>query len=424
VSVSAAIPNQVAILCGGLGSRLGELTRATPKPLLPIGEEPFLAIQIAELRRFGFRRVLLLAAFQSDQIDVFARDWSVRLGLSIDVAVEPDRAGTGGALWHARDRLDDTFLLLNGDSWFDINVLDLVHRAADLPDADIVLALRSLEDASRYGAVTLDGARVTRFAARPDGAGPGVVNGGVYMVRKDLLQALAPTCSLEADILPRLAQAGRVGGRVYDGFFIDIGVPETYAGAQSSIPDRRTRPAAFLDRDGVLNEDLGYVGTRDRFHWRPGAIEAVKAFNDAGWYVFVVTNQAGVARGFYTEEDVRRLHSEMQEDLRSAGAHIDDFRYCPHHPEGIRPGYATACDWRKPGAGMILDLMNSWTVNRGSSVMIGDKPSDMLAGENAGIVGLLLSQTDSVHISAQDMIIRQIGVVPATLRSRRSASAS
>jgi D-glycero-D-manno-heptose 1,7-bisphosphate phosphatase len=188
-------------------------------------------------------------------------------------------------------------------------------------------------------------------------------------------------------VLPKLVASGRVAAFDYGGFFIDIGLPASYAEAQNLVPARQRRPAAFLDRDGVLNEDLGHVGRIDQFRWCPGAVDAVKRLNDAGFYVFVVTNQAGVAKGFYTEADMHELHAHMQRELRRSGAHVDDVRHCPFHPEGVVPAYARVSDWRKPEPGMLLDLMRHWPVQAEGSFMVGDKPSDMKAAEAVGVSG-------------------------------------
>ena len=158
------------------------------------------------------------------------------------------------------------------------------------------------------------------------------------------------------------------------------------------------RPAAFLDRDGVLNVDHGYVYRIEDFEWLPGAVEAIEWLNGRGYYVFVVSNQGGVALGRYTEEDVLRLFDHMRRELAARGARLDDYRYSPEHPNAQIERYRVVTDWRKPGPGMILDLMSHWPIDAPRSFLLGDKPSDLAAAEAAGIAGHLYTGGDVCDI--------------------------
>ncbi|MFN3659322.1 MAG: D-glycero-alpha-D-manno-heptose-1,7-bisphosphate 7-phosphatase [Pseudolabrys sp.] len=148
------------------------------------------------------------------------------------------------------------------------------------------------------------------------------------------------------------------------------------------------RPAAFLDRDGVLNVDHGYTFRPEDLEWIATAPQAVRLLNEAGYYVIVVTNQSGVARGLYDEAAVDRFHAHMQERLKEHGAHIDAFYYCPHHPEGVVEALAKRCLCRKPESGLLEQAARDWPIDRTRSFLIGDKDHDVAAAKAFGIAGI------------------------------------
>jgi D-glycero-D-manno-heptose 1,7-bisphosphate phosphatase len=376
------------ILVGGLGTRLGERTRLTPKPLLDVGGGPFLETLFAEARRRGFEDFLLLAGHLSEAVVAFLaeRDIERRFARRVGLSIEPSTLGTGGALVHGLSRLKHDFLLLNGDTWFDFNWLNLI-ASARRDGALGALALRDIGEPDRYESIELEGSLVR--AIRPSGRGlpEALINGGVYYMTRQAIEGAAKRSSLERDILPELVGHGALRGYRYSGFFIDIGVPESLASAAELVPARRRHPAVFLDRDGILNVDHGYVHAPDKVEWVPGAKEAIRRLNDAGYYLFVVTNQAGVAHGFYGEAEFVNLHRWMAQELASVGAWIDDWRYCPYHPQGGVAAYKSAHAWRKPNPGMIEDILSRWPVEREGSFLVGDKMSDIEAAKAAGLPG-------------------------------------
>jgi D-glycero-D-manno-heptose 1,7-bisphosphate phosphatase len=154
-------------------------------------------------------------------------------------------------------------------------------------------------------------------------------------------------------------------------------------------PDlEHSRPAAFLDRDGVINVDHGYTVQPDDLVLTSTATAGIRALNDAGYLVIVVTNQSGVARGLYRTTDVERFHSALQDRLAAGGAHIDAFYYCAYHPDGSVAEFASDHDDRKPRPGMLLRAMREWPIRIDGSFMIGDKASDMEAAAAAGVPGI------------------------------------
>ena len=151
------------------------------------------------------------------------------------------------------------------------------------------------------------------------------------------------------------------------------------------------RPALFLDRDGVINVDRGYVYRVEDFEWIPGAKDCIRHFRGAGYRIFVVTNQSGIARSFYTEADMHGLHDWMRAELRRDDADVDAIYHCPYHDAGENPAYRRVSNDRKPGPGMLLKAMEAYPTDTARSFLIGDKISDLQAARAAGLPGFLFT---------------------------------
>jgi NDP-sugar pyrophosphorylase family protein len=229
---------QACILVGGRGTRLGALSLDVPKPLMPFGNDNvFLDFVIDQAVRQGFTDILLLAGHLAEVVEARYRQRTFH-SAAVRVLVEPSPAGTGGALFHARDHLAPRFLLLNGDSYLQMDLRKMVMEAEDA-DRAALIALRRVGDAARYGMVDVDGSRIVRFREKAlEQSGSALINAGIYVLRAaDVLERIAGLpCSIETDILPELATAGELWGREEPGYFIDIGLPASLQRAREELP--------------------------------------------------------------------------------------------------------------------------------------------------------------------------------------------
>ena len=162
--------------------------------------------------------------------------------------------------------------------------------------------------------------------------------------------------------------------------------------------------AVFFDRDGVLDVDIIDLHEVEKFQWIDGAMDAIKFCNDKGFLVVVITNQSGIARGIFTEDDVKQIHSYMQSELEKIGAHIDAFYYCPHHPNGTVEPYAKVCDCRKPKPGLIFRALKDLNIDPSTSIMIGDHDRDVEAGQNAGLKSAILFEGGNLFDAIKNKI--------------------
>jgi NDP-sugar pyrophosphorylase family protein len=362
--------HQAAILVGGLGTRLGALTAAIPKPLLPCGDRPFLAWLLRELCRFGIREVLLLTGHLAETIEaaVPAIAASLPRALHITCVRETSQAGTGGALFQARDHLAERFLLCNGDSWLDFNLTRLLADAAGDPgDVLCRMVLRRLDDASRYGVAETDGDWVTGFRERPDPGQPGTINAGLYLLDRRVLEVATPECSLERDILPKLAAQHVLRGTMAQGYFLDIGIPSDLARAQTELAPRLRRRALFLNPDVIIVVDPGRDG--GQFGFVTGALATISQASDAGWHVFIVENRSGEAK-------FPALYGPVIEAIRAAGGTVDDMRSGPR---------SAGTSHHNPEPGALGDLVSDWELDPARCLLIGNHAPDLAAAAAIGI---------------------------------------
>lgn len=145
------------------------------------------------------------------------------------------------------------------------------------------------------------------------------------------------------------------------------------------------RPALFMDRDGTVSEEVGYVNHPSRFRVFPYSAEAIRLLNDNGWLAIIVTNQAGVARGYFSEDVIIQIHDQLRRDLETASAKLDAIYYCAHHPSVGEPPYRLDCDCRKPKAGLIDRAAKDFPIDLERSWMVGDRYSDIELARNAGL---------------------------------------
>ncbi|MEO6872090.1 MAG: nucleotidyltransferase family protein [Chthoniobacterales bacterium] len=223
------------VLCGGLGTRLRSVLRDRPKSMAPVAGVPFLQILVGQIRAQGIREIILGTGYLAEQVEEHFGDGG-KFGVAISYSREQTPLGTGGAVKLAEPKLSDPALILNGDSYVEWQLAPML-AVAEKEEADLVMALQTVPEISRYGSVRLgDDSRITDFAEKGANTGAGLINAGVYLLRKKVIADLPADrpVSLEREVFPRLL-SGRVFGVVSDGNFIDIGIPADLARAQTLL---------------------------------------------------------------------------------------------------------------------------------------------------------------------------------------------
>lgn len=373
---------EAIVLAGGFGTRLAHVVPDVCKPMAPVAGRPFLRFIMDQLAAACFERVVVADGYRREQIEGFFGG-SYR-GMSVAYSPEDEPLFTGGAVKRALEKCDgDWVFVLNGDTWLDVGFSAMEADALNATDdASAVIAVKRMRDFERYGTVDVgaDGSLAAFHEKRP--CEEGLINAGVYLLRRDALDGMPEKFSLEGDYFERVVGSGALHAVECAGGFIDIGVPEDYELAQTMLaPLARPWKLAMFDRDGTINVDTGHLHEPEKLELIPSTVDIMRGYSDNPDYkVVVVTNQAGIAKGLYTEDDMHRLHRFMEDELGRFGVHVDAWYFCPHHPD-----YTGPCDCRKPAPGMLLAAMRDFDAESRACVMYGDKTSDMTAAKVAGV---------------------------------------
>ena len=370
---------QLVLLAGGLGSRLGKLTSQIPKPLIRIGKKSIIEIVIEHYLEQGIKKIVVLVGYKKEKIiKVLKKKF---FDINISFIKEKKLLGTGGALRLARKKLDKEFFLANSDTYFKVNL----KKIKNLVNKKKFLIVLSLIQASTKG--KLSNLRLKKSKVFFSKKNINLKNAGVYYINKKIIKYIKKSdSSLEEDVISRLIKKGYVIGKKFpNNNFIDIGTKKDLNLAKKLIPLWQKNKVVFFDRDGVLNKDKGYVHKSKDFIWLNGAKKAIKYLNNNNYKIIIITNQSGIGRGYYKEKNVVALHRWINKDLKKIKAKIDDFYFCPfHYKNGIGKYKKRSFD-RKPNPGMIFKAIKKWNVNKERSFMIGDSLNDKIAAKRANI---------------------------------------
>jgi D-glycero-D-manno-heptose 1,7-bisphosphate phosphatase len=359
---------ECAILCGGYGKRLKKLTSYTPKPLLEVAGKPFLLHLIQNLQRFGIKKIILLTHYKNEQFKKFIEYHKLK---QLKLIKEKKKLGTGGAIINALKYLRNNFYIINGDTLFDINYSDL-----KLKNYPCIVAGIKKKNKNYYYLYKKKDNVITAVKKNKTS---GLISGGVIFAKKKFFKKIKieSELDLDKDILWPSVSDRKVFIKEYKNIFHDIGdCYNSFCKTENIINKIKYKPCAYLDRDGVINYDRGYVVKKKDFKWRQGAKEAIKYLNDNNYYVIIVSNQAGIAHGYYNANDVENLHDYISQELDNIGAHIDKYYYSPYHPNAKLKKFRKKSDCRKPNSGMLKKSFKDFSINKKKSFFIGDNVSD------------------------------------------------
>ena len=377
--------NDLAILVGGRGKRLGEITSHTPKPLIKIKNKKFLDILFSKLIKYNFKRIFLICSYKKNKF--FKLYHRKRIHNSQIICIDEGSAkDTGGGLYKLKKFIKGSFFLMNGDSFFDINLIHLSNLRLN-KNVIACMAITKNKDYKKNNKMNnliIDKNNFIKFSKNKSS----YMNGGIYFFKKKIFDYIKDKkISLENDILNQLILKKKIKGIFFEKYFIDMGTIQKLKLLKINANFLKQK-AVFLDRDGVINKlnPNGYIKNFREFIFLPGVIKGIKFLNKNDYLVIIVTNQACVGKNIINEKKLNNIHLKMKNYLYQKNkSYVDDIFYSPYYKYSNLLKYRSRKFDRKPNPGMILKAVNKWNINLKKSFFIGDQTTDLKAAKEVGI---------------------------------------
>jgi len=416
---------KVVIMAGGKGSRISSFAPGIPKPMIPLHGKPVLQHQLECFAKNNLTDILITVGYLGQKIkDYFGN--GDKFGCRISYFEEEEPLGSGGALFKIIDKLDDNFIVVNGDIIFDVDFARLIDSHTRSGAWATLVAHPNSHPFDSALLVTDSQYRVTQWLNKEDTREyyKNQVNAGIHVLSKKLLDSVklqSQKVDLDREIIKPCIGTGKIFAYCTPEYIKDMGTPErcmqVTADIESGLVQRKSlkakQKAVFLDRDGTINTFNGFVKSPQDFELIDGVANAIKKINALGFLAIVITNQPVIARGEVDFETLDVIHKKMETMLGECGAYIDDLFFCPHHPDkgfaGERVQYKIECNCRKPKPGMLLAAIEKYNIDPSCSYMVGDDMRDVEAGIAAGCIPVLLannSQTANATIENKQAMLQ------------------
>lgn len=369
----------VLILAGGRGLRIKRITNQIPKPLIKFNNKPILTIILNNIAKYNFKKIIILAGYKGRLI--FKKYHNKYFNFNkVECLIEKKRLGTFGAIINIKKKITQNFIVVNGDTLFNANLerffkFNLVKKKIVM----MITKNHHYKENKKLTNLYINKRNEIQISSKKK-----FINSGVYLMSKEIFEKkISNKSSLETEIIPDLIKNKSVFGIIENKKLIDIGTNSNLSYAKKNISKEIKKPAIFLDRDGVINYDYGYVHKYNNFKFKKNVIKALKFLSKKEIYIFIVTNQSGIARGLFQKKDFYKLHIKIKDFLLKKKIYVHDVKFSPFHVDGIIKKYRKKSGYRKPGNLMIEEVFKDWDIIRKKSFMIGDSLSDRTAAKKS-----------------------------------------